>query len=108
MILRRAAVGAALAAVLAVPIPLLAAGKVHTVSIEGMKFVPERLEVKAGDTVNWVNKDLVPHTVTAAAASIESGSIAANASWKLKTSKKGEIDYVCRFHPGMHASLVVK
>jgi len=34
-----------------------AAGTTHAVRIEGMKFVPERLEVAAGDTVVWTNMD---------------------------------------------------
>ncbi len=106
MTLRRILPGAALLAALVLPLPLFAAN--HTVSIEGMKYVPERLEVQAGDTVTWVNKDLVPHTVTASAAKIDSGSIAPNASWKLKARKRGEIGYVCRFHPGMRGALVVK
>ncbi len=101
-------IGAALAAALVLPPAAAAAGKTHTVRIEGMKFVPERLEVKAGDTITWVNKDIVPHTVTAAEASIESGSVASNGSWKLVAKRKGEIAYICRFHPVMHGTLVVK
>ena len=31
----------------------------HTVTIEGMKFHPEALTVALGDTVVWINKDLV-------------------------------------------------
>ena len=78
------------------------------VAIEGMKFVPERLEVAAGDVVTWVNKDLVPHTVTAPGARIESGAIAPGASWRWVAKRTGEIEYVCRFHPTMKAVLVVK
>jgi plastocyanin len=78
------------------------------VAIEGMKFVPERLEVAAGDTVTWTNKDLVPHTVTAGAAGVESGDIAPGASWKLTARRRGEIAYLCRYHPTMKAVLVVK
>ena len=85
-----------------------AAGRSHTVRIEGMKFVPERLEVAAGDTVTWVNKDFLPHTVTAQKQRIESGEVAANKSWTYKAGKKGEIDYICRLHPVMHGTLVVK
>ena len=85
-----------------------AAGKNHAVTIEGMKFVPERLEVAVGDTVTWTNKDIVPHTVTAQAARIESGELAQGKRWKYVAKKKGEIGYVCRLHPGMKASLVVK
>ena len=100
--------GVALAATLILPVPVIAAGKTHNIAIEGMKYVPERLEVQAGATVIWSNKDLVPHTVTAAKASIESGSIAPGANWKLTVRRKGQIDYVCRFHPEMHGTLVVR
>lgn len=85
-----------------------AAGKTHTVRIEGMKFVPEHLEVAPGDTVTWVNKDFVPHTVTAQKQHIESGDIQPNKSWKYKARAKGEIDYICRLHPVMHGTLIVK
>jgi plastocyanin len=78
------------------------------VTIEGMKFVPERLEVAAGDTVTWTNRDLVPHTVTAAGAGIESGNLAPGASWRHTVRRHGDIAYVCRYHPAMKASLVVK
>ena len=77
-------------------------------AIEGMKFVPERLEVAAGDTVTWTNKDLVPHTVTAAGAGVESGNIAPGASWKFIVRRRGDIAYVCRYHPSMKGLVVAK
>lgn len=104
--LRNAGRAFALAAAL-VLFPGLAAAKDHEVSIEGMKFVPETLEVAAGDTVTWTNKDFVPHTVSAGKA-LESGTIEANGSWKYVAKAKGRTEYVCRFHPGMRATLVVK
>ena len=85
-----------------------AAGASHTVTIEGMKFTPERLEVSAGDSVTWVNKDFLPHSVTAKAAGIESGDLAPGKRWKLVAKRKGEIDYICRLHPVMHGMLIVK
>src|SRR5215213_1045969 len=85
-----------------------AAGKSHAVRIEGMKFVPERLEVAAGDTVVWTNKDFLPHTVTAVKAQLESGELEQDKSWKFVARKKGEIGYICRLHPGMRGVLLVK
>jgi plastocyanin len=85
-----------------------AAGKTHEVRIEGMKFLPERLEVAAGDTIVWTNQDIVPHTVTAARKKIESGELQTGKSFKLVAEKPGEIDYACRFHPVMKGVLVVK
>ena len=90
------------------PAAALAAGKTHTVRIEGLKFNPERLEVDAGDTVIWTNQDVVPHTVTASRAKIESGEIAPGKSWRFVAKKKGEMPYICRIHPTMKATLVVK
>jgi plastocyanin len=98
----------AFAAAVALSPAATAAGKAHQVTIEGMKFVPERIEAAAGDSITWVNRDPVPHTVTNAANSLESGTIAANGKWKYVVRRKGEIDYVCRFHPGMRGTLAVK
>ena len=85
-----------------------AAGKTHAVRIEGMKFVPERVEVAAGDTIVWTNKDIVPHSVTAAEAKVESGELQTGKSFKLVARKKGEMSYICRLHPVMHGVVVVK
>lgn len=104
--LRSAGRAFALAAALAL-FPGLAAAKDHQVSVEGMKFVPQTVEVAAGDTVTWTNKDFVPHTVSAGKA-LESGTIEANGSWKYVAKAKGRTEYVCRFHPGMRGTLVVK
>jgi plastocyanin len=85
-----------------------AAGKTHAVRIEGMKFIPERLEVAAGDIVVWTNKDFLPHSVTASEARVESGDLAPNKSWRFIARKKGEMPYICRLHPVMKGVLVVK
>jgi plastocyanin len=90
------------------PVAALAAGKTHTVRIEGMQFNPARIEVAAGDTVVWTNKDVVPHTVTASQAKVESGELAPGKSWRFVAKKKGETPYICRIHPTMKAVLVVE
>ena len=59
-------------AMLPMPVASLAAvavdatPQVHTVLIEGMRFQPKGLTVAAGDTVVWINRDMVPHTATSA------------------------------------------
>lgn len=86
----------------------LAASATHTVVITDMKFVPETLTVKAGDTVVWVNKDFFPHTATAQDRSFDSRDLATKKSWKYVATKKGTFSYVCTLHPTMKATLVVK
>lgn len=73
-----------------------------------MKFVPERLEVAAGDRVTWVNKDFVPHSVTSKEAGVESGELQENARWTWTARSKGEMHYICRLHPVMKGTVVVK
>ena len=73
-----------------------------------MKFVPERLEVAAGDRVTWVNRDFVPHSVTAKPKGIESGDLGEGTRWSMVAAKPGEIDYICRLHPVMHGVVIVK
>jgi plastocyanin len=76
------------------------------VRIEGMKFVPQRVEVAVGQTVTWTNRDFVPHSVTAPG--IESGDLDEGRSWSMVAKEKGEIAYICRLHPVMKGVLVVK
>jgi plastocyanin len=78
----------------------------HTVVMEGVKYMPETLTVRRGDTVVWVNKDPFPHTVTAKGA-FDSGSIVAGQSWIYTPRKAGEHAYICTFHPNMKGTLRV-
>jgi plastocyanin len=84
------------------------AAKVHTVVIEGMRFIPAELSVNAGDTVNWKNKDAFPHTVTSEGKQFDSRDIAPGGSWKLVASRRGSIAYVCTLHKTMKGTLSVK
>lgn len=85
-----------------------AEGAVHTVVIENMQYNPRELRVHRGERIVWVNKDLFPHTVTAAAHAFDSGSIAAGASWTYVAGKTGEYAYGCTFHPTMKGILKVQ
>lgn len=85
-----------------------AAATVHTVTIEGMKFSPAVLVVKKGDTIQWVNKDIVPHTVTETKKRFDSGVITGDGTWKYVASALGKFEYVCTFHPMMNATISVQ
>ena len=60
----------------------------HTVTIEGMRFQPEVLTVAPGDTIVWVNKDLVPHTATSETGRFDSKDIQADKSWRYTIRKR--------------------
>jgi plastocyanin len=84
-----------------------AGAKRHTVTIEGLMFQPPTLTVNRGDRINWVNKDLFPHTVTANGGAFDSHEIAPGASWSYVAGKAGEYAYRCTLHPTMVARLTV-
>jgi plastocyanin len=35
----------------------------HQIEISGFAFIPKELAVYAGDTITWINKDIVPHNI---------------------------------------------
>ena len=59
------------------------------VIMEGMVFQPDVITVASGDTVVWVNKDMVPHSATSAAAGFDSKVIPANTSWRIHRGTEG-------------------
>ena len=48
--------------------------------MEGMRFHPDDLTVAPGETITWVNEDLVPHTATSKAAGFDSKEVEAGKS----------------------------
>jgi plastocyanin len=79
----------------------------HTVTIDAAQFTPATLTVRAGDTVLWVNKDILAHTATAANSAFDSKVIQPGRSWKYVARSKGEFPYTCSFHP-MNGKLIVR
>lgn len=82
-------------------------GGTHIVEIEAMKFHPETLTVKSGDTITWLNKDFFPHTATANKV-FNSRSIPATKSWSYKAKSPGTFNYKCLFHPTMKGTLIIQ
>jgi plastocyanin len=75
------------------------------VTIEKLDFSPKEINAKVGDTVEWINKDILAHTATV------KGDwdvmIAADKSASLVLSKAGAFDYFCKFHPNMKGRITV-
>jgi plastocyanin len=88
-------------------LPTLAGAATQTVIIEGMKFQPANVTVKPGDTIVWQNKDVVPHTATAAG-KFDSKNVDGGQSWTWTAGAKGRYDYVCTYHLGMKGTVVVE
>jgi plastocyanin len=86
--------------------------KVVTVVIRGFKFEPATVTVNVGDTVEWKNDDIVPHTATADGEAqkptFDSGTIQTGAKWRYLARNKGTYNYTCTLHPNMKGELIVQ
>ena len=85
----------------------VAAPEQHEVQIKGMKFSPDRLEVRVGDSIRWTNSDLVPHTATARDRSWTSGSVRKDGTFSLVVTEGMTPDYFCTFHPHILGKITI-
>jgi plastocyanin len=75
------------------------------VRMENIAFVPATLTVDRGTEVLFENKDVAPHTVTAQAARIDSGTLGPGKSFRLVVNQP--LDYLCTIHPSMTAKILL-
>jgi plastocyanin len=80
------------------------------IAIENFSFEPKSVTILAGASVTWVNKDDVPHTVTAQGdnPAFDSGALDTDDKFTIKFSKPGTYKYYCKVHPHMTGSITVK
>jgi plastocyanin len=83
------------------------APKVVQITISAMTFAAPSGAIKAGDTIEWINKDIVDHTATEKKGGLWNVSIAPGKSAKVVVKKAGTFDYYCRYHPNMVARISV-
>ena len=75
-----------------------------TVELKDLKFKPEKVSVKAGETVRWVWKENVLHNV--AGDGFKSDNIS-DGPFEHTFKKPGTFDYQCTLHAGMTGSVEV-
>jgi plastocyanin len=82
----------------------------HTVIVDAASFSPSELTVAVGDSIVWVNRDILAHTATTTADAkikFDSKVIEPGKSWKYTAKRRGAFPYTCAFHP-MNGKLTVK
>ena len=76
------------------------------VVIDKLVFTPAEISLAVGDTIEWVNRDVMEHTAT-----VEGGfdvRIPAKKSASIVVKEAGTLDYYCRYHPNMRGRIVVQ
>jgi plastocyanin len=90
---------------------LTAPPKTHRVEIRGMEFHPAVLTVGVGDTIVWINRDIVPRTATAGGRGMtqwDTGQLMQGQTGSYVARRAGVARYVCTFHPTMHGTLIIR
>jgi plastocyanin len=93
-------------AALMVGASISAGAAIIQISMENLVISPAEASAKVGDTIEWINKDIFAHTATAR-----------NGDWDVTIPPKktvssvlktaGTVEYYCRFHPNMKATLTI-
>jgi len=82
--------------------------KTIDVAIEHFAFTPASIEVEAGDTVVFTNRDIAPHTATAIDGSWTTKDIASGKSEAVVVPAKGDGAFFCKYHIVMKGRLIIK
>ena len=86
--------------------PEKAAPKAYTVEIKQMKFQPAMINVQKGDTVIFVNEDMVAHNITEESNTAWSSSpLSTGKTWRFVAMQSA--NYYCTIHPVMKGKLFV-
>ena len=80
--------------------------RTHVVVIDKMKFGPAPANIRRGDTIVWVNRDIFRHTATARDKSFDVD-LPPSSRRAMVVRSSGAIAFICKYHPGMRGVLRV-
>jgi plastocyanin len=81
-----------------------------TVNVASFKYMPEKLRVKAGSTVTWVNQDKAPHTAETEGgrqSGFDTGRLDLGEKRAVTLDKPGKFEYFCVYHRFMTGTVEV-
>lgn len=76
------------------------------ITMENLVISPTEVSAKVGDTIAWINKDVFAHTATATNGDFDV-TLPPKNSATFVVKKAGTVDYYCRYHPNMKATLKI-
>jgi plastocyanin len=76
------------------------------ITMENLVISPAEATAKVGDTVELINKDILAHTATARNGDFDV-MMPPKKTVTYVLKKAGTVEYYCRFHPNMKATLTI-
>ena len=78
------------------------------VKIDNFAFAPQRVVVKSGTTVTWINEDDIPHTIASSTKLFKSNALDTKDKFSFTFTTAGAYEYFCSLHPHMTGTIVVE
>jgi plastocyanin len=78
------------------------------VKIDNFTFAPQRVTVKAGATVTWINGDDIPHAIASSSKLFKSKVLDTEDKFSFTFTTPGTYEYFCSLHPHMTGAIVVE
>jgi plastocyanin len=104
--MRRTISAAGVTALLLVLALRSAGAAIVQIKMAQVAYAPAQVSAHVGDTIEWVNEDIVAHTATARNGAWDV-MIGPNAKASVVLKSAGTIEYYCRLHPNMVGSITV-
>jgi plastocyanin len=104
---RRVAILSVMLMTLAWAMPTATAESTVEITIDNFTFTPATITIAPGTTVNWVNRDDIPHMVVAKSLAFKSQALDTDDSFSHQFHEVGVIDYFCSLHPHMTGKVIV-
>ncbi|MBR0834095.1 cupredoxin family copper-binding protein [Bradyrhizobium manausense] len=77
------------------------------ITMENLVISPAEVSAKVGDTIEWINKDVFAHTATAKNGDFDV-TLPPKKSATSVLKEAGTVEYYCRYHPNMKATLKIE
>lgn len=77
------------------------------IAIDNFTFSPTPITVTQGTTVNWTNRDDIPHAIYCPGLSLKSQPLETNDVFRHRFEPARTFDYICSIHPNMRGRIVV-
>ena len=85
------------------------ASKKNTIEIKDFAFNPQKIIVKSGEKITWINRDEEPHTVVSVGKKFQKSSgLDTDQEFSIIAGAPGTYEYFCSVHPKMTGTIVVE
>ena len=86
-----------------------AASKANKIEIKDFAFNPQKITVKSGEKITWINHDEEPHTVVSVGKKFQkSSALDTDQEFSITAGAPGTYEYFCSVHPKMTGTIVVE